>query len=271
MKKLVNIFAIPTASQIEESLKKTSKTARKVNKNFSEEEKKGFVPTQKNVARVKLAPLAFNNKKVEEFRSQCLKSYNDRRAHVFATVVGHNSFDDDTNIFLMSIDKFSHIVYNDICTVARLTGQTNPDDLAIVYAKTIGIFDKRSPDYVGQKELNKLPELVSAIANGRKTKNQYILNFAKAMCFDYMTMNQFKLMYYGLNKGAKIDDKTRETLRKQGANNFTLDTASAQSCQVKKLCRAFGLIDYVKGKKNTPITVKNNALKLFGLIAGLDK
>lgn len=266
-----NVFTFATASEIAKFDKQTQKNRSRSNKNFTEEEKKGFVPTQKNVARVKLSPLPIDNEKVAEFRKECLKSYNDRREHVFQTVIGHNSFDDDTNIFLMSIDKFSHIVYNDICTVARLTGQKNPDDLATAYAKTIAILDKRSPDYVGQKELNKLPELVSAIANGRKTKNQYILNFAKAMCFNYMTMNQFKLMYYGLNKGAKIDDKTRETLRKQGANNFTLDTASAQSCQVKKLCRAFGLIDYVKGKKNTPITVKDNALKLFGLIAGLDK
>lgn len=46
MTKFVNIFAIPTASQIEESLKKTSKTARKVNKNFSEQEKQVVTPPQ---------------------------------------------------------------------------------------------------------------------------------------------------------------------------------------------------------------------------------
>ena len=59
MKKLVNIFAIPTASQIEESLKKTSKTARKVNKNFSEEEKQHVTPKQtKKNAPAKLSPIS---------------------------------------------------------------------------------------------------------------------------------------------------------------------------------------------------------------------
>lgn len=59
MTKFVNIFAIPTATQIEESLKKTSKIARKINKNFSEEEKRLITPKQtKKTTSAKVAPVS---------------------------------------------------------------------------------------------------------------------------------------------------------------------------------------------------------------------
>lgn len=83
MKKLVNIFAIPTASQIEESLKKTSKTARKVNKNFSEEEKQLITPKQtKKNALVQVTPVVnlknLNDPKAKQFVDTCTANYQGR-------------------------------------------------------------------------------------------------------------------------------------------------------------------------------------------------
>lgn len=275
MKKLVNIFAIPTASQIEESLKKTSKTARKVNKNFSEEEKQLITPkqTKKNTP-VKVSPVSQlvgkNNPEVVKFQRIALANLELRREESLKRNSINNSFDKDTNIFEVAIKNYPEVVYTDLINVAKLTAQTNPAQFALQFVDSIAILDKNSPNFVAQKELNKLPELVSALASGRKCNNHYVVNFAKSMVFGHMTLSQFRMMYYALNKKAKIDEVTRETFRKQGADNYTIGTASAQSGQVKKLCRAFGLINYTKNKKDTPIQVNDSALKLFGLIAGIE-
>lgn len=275
MKKLVNIFAIPTASQIEESLKKTSKTARKVNKNFSEEEKQLITPkqTKKNTP-VQVSPVSQlvskNNPEVVKFQRIALANIELRRDDSFKRNSFKNRFDDDTKIFVTAIKNYPEVVYTDLINVAKLTAQKNPAQFALQFVDSIAILDKNSPNFVAQKELNKLPELVSALASGRKCNNHYVVNFAKSMVFGHMTLSQFRMMYYALNKKAKIDEVTREQFRKQGADNYTIGTASAQSGQVKKLCRAFGLINYTKNKKDTPIQVNDNALKLFGLIAGIN-
>lgn len=275
MKKLVNIFAIPTASQIEESLKKTSKTARKVNKNFTEEEKQVITPkqTKKNTP-VKVSPVSQlvskNNPEVVKFQRIALANIELRRDDSFKRNSFKNRFDDDTKIFVTAIKNYPEVVYTDLINVAKLTAQKNPAHFALQFVDSIAILDKNSPNFVAQKELNKLPELVSALASGRKCNNHYVVNFAKSMVFGHMTLSQFRMMYYALNKKAKIDEVTREQFRKQGADNYTIGTASAQSGQVKKLCRAFGLINYTKNKKDTPIQVNDNALKLFGLIAGIN-
>lgn len=276
MTKFVNIFAIPTASQIEESLKKTSKSARKINKNFSEEEKRLITPKQtKKTTPVQVAPVSQlvgkNNPEVVKFQKIALANYELRREESLKRNSINNSFDKDTSIFEVAIKNYPEILYADLINVAKLTAQKNPAQFALQFVDSIAILDKSSPNFVAQKELNKLPELVSALASGRKCNNHYVVNFAKSMVFGHMTLSQFKMMYYALNKKAKIDEATRETFRKQGADNYTIGTASAQSGQVKKLCRAFGLINYTKNKKDTPIQVNDNALKLFGLIAGLDK
>lgn len=182
----------------------------------------------------------------------------------------NNSFDKDTNIFLSALEGYPEILYSDLVNVAKLTAQQNPQEFALQFVNNIAILDKNSPNYIAQKELNKLPELVSALASGRKCHNRYVLDFAKSMVFGHMTLAQFRMMYYALNKKAKINDVTREQFRKQGADGYTIGTASAQSGQVKKLCRALGLISYTKNKKDTPIQVNDNALKLFGLIAGIE-
>lgn len=275
MTKLVNIFAIPTASQIEESLKKTSKTARKVNKNFSEEEKQLITPKQtKKNAPAQVAPVSQlvgkNNPEVVKFQRIALANLELRREESLKRNSINNSFDKDTNIFEVAIKNYPEIVYTDLINVAKLTAQTNPAQFALQFVDSIAILDKNSPNFIAQKELNKLPELVSALASGRKCNNHYVVNFAKSMVFGHMTLSQFKMMYYALNKKAKINDVTREQFRKQGADNYTIGTASAQSGQVKKLCRALGLINYTKNKKDTPIQVNDNALKLFGLIAGIE-
>lgn len=276
MTKFVNIFAIPTASQIEESLKKTSKTARKINKNFSEEEKQLVTPKQtKKNAPAKVAPafqlVGKNKPEVVKFQKIALANLELRREESLKRNSINNSFDKDTNIFEVAIKNYPEVVYTDLINVAKLTAQKNPAEFALKFVDSIAILDKSSPNFVAQKELNKLPELISALASGRKCNNHYVVNFAKSMVFGHMTLSQFRMMYYALNKKAKIDEVTRETFRKQGADNYTIGTASAQSGQVKKLCRAFGLINYTKNKKDTPIQINDNALKLFGLIAGLDK
>ena len=275
MTKFVNIFAIPTASQIEESLKKTEKNRSRSNKNFTEEEKQVITPkqTKKNTP-VKVSPVSQlvskNNPEVVKFQRIALANIELRRDDSFKRNSFKNRFDDDTKIFVTAIKNYPEVVYTDLINVAKLTAQKNPAQFALQFVDSIAILDKNSPNFVAQKELNKLPELVSALVSGRKCNNHYVVNFAKSMVFGHMTLSQFRMMYYALNKKAKIDEVTRETFRKQGADNYTIGTASAQSGQVKKLCRAFGLINYTKNKKDTPIQVNDNALKLFGLIAGIN-
>lgn len=275
MTKFVNIFAIPTASQIEESLKKTEKNRSRSNKNFTEEEKQLITPKQtKKTTPAQVAPVSQlvgkNNPEVVKFQKIALANLDLRREESLKRNSINNSFDKDTNIFEVAIKNYPEVVYTDLINVAKLTAQKNPAQFALQFVDSIAILDKNSPNFVAQKELNKLPELVSALASGRKCNNHYVVNFAKSMVFGHMTLSQFRMMYYALNKKAKIDEVTRETFRKQGADNYTIGTASAQSGQVKKLCRAFGLINYTKNKKDTPIQVNDNALKLFGLIAGIE-
>lgn len=275
MTKFVNIFSIPTASQIEESLKKTAKNRSRSNKNFSEEEKQLITPKQtKKNAPARVAPVSQlvgkNNPEVVKFQKIALANLDLRRDDSFKRNSFKNRFDDDTKIFVTAIKNYPEAVYTDLINVAKLTAQKNPAQFALQFVDSIAILDKNSPNFVAQKELNKLPELVSALASGRKCNNHYVVNFAKSMVFGYMTLSQFRMMYYALNKKAKIDEVTRETFRKQGADNYTIGTASSQSGQVKKLCRAFGLINYTKNKKDTPIQVNDSALKLFGLIAGIE-
>lgn len=270
-----NVFTFATASEIAQFNEKTAKTARKVNKNFSEEEKQLITPkqTKKNTP-VKVAPVSQlvgkNNPEVVKFQRIALANLELRREESLKRNSINNSFDKDTNIFEVAIKNYPEVVYTDLINVAKLTAQTNPAQFALQFVDNIAILDKSSPNFVAQKELNKLAELVSALASGRKCNNHYVVNFAKSMVFGHMTLSQFKMMYYALNKKAKINDVTREQFRKQGADNYTIGTASAQSGQVKKLCRALGLINYTKNKKDTPIQVNDNALKLFGLIAGIE-
>lgn len=273
-----NIFTFATASEIAKFNEKTANTARKINKNFSEEEKQVVTPKQtkktKKTTPVQVAPVSKivgkNNSEVAKFQRIALANYELRREESLKRNSINNSFDKDTNIFEVAIKNYPEVLYADLINVAKLTAQKNPAEFALKFVDSIAILDKNSPNFVAQKELNKLPELISALANGRKCKNHYVVNFAKSMVFGHMTLSQFKMMYYALNKKAKIDDATREQFRKQGADNYTIGTASAQSGQVKKLCRAFGLINYTKNKKDTPIQVNDNALKLFGLIAGIE-
>lgn len=270
-----NAFFSATPEQLAQVLKNTQSLTVQSRKNFSEEEKQHVTPKQtKKNAPAQVSPVSQligkNNPEVVKFQRIALANIELRRDDSFKRNSFKNRFDDDTKIFVTAIENYPEVVYTDLINVAKLTAQKNPAQFALQFVDSIAILDKNSPNFVAQKELNKLPELVSALASGRKCNNHYVVNFAKSMVFGHMTLSQFRMMYYALNKKAKIDEVTRETFRKQGADNYTIGTASAQSGQVKKLCRAFGLINYTKNKKDTPIQVNDNALKMFGLIAGIN-
>lgn len=270
-----NAFFSATPEQLAQVLKNTQSLTVQTRKVFTEEEKQHITPKQtKKTTPAKVAPVSQlvgkNNPEVVKFQRIALANFELRREESLKRNSINNSFDKDTNIFEVAIKNYPEVVYTDLINVAKLTAQKNPAQFALQFVDSIAILDKNSPNFVAQKELNKLVELVSALASGRKCNNHYVVNFAKSMVFGHMTLSQFKMMYYALNKKAKINDVTREQFRKQGADNYTIGTASAQSGQVKKLCRALGLINYTKNKKDTPIQVNDNALKLFGLIAGIE-
>lgn len=270
-----NAFFSATPEQLAQVLKNTQSLTVQSRKVFTEEEKQHVTPKQtKKNAPAQVSPVSQfvgkNNPEVVKFQRIALANIELRREESLKRNSINNSFDKDTNIFEVAIKNYPEVVYTDLINVAKLTAQQNPQEFALQFVNNIAILDKNSPNFVAQKELNKLPELVSALSSGRRCNNHYVVNFAKSMVFGRMTLSQFRMMYYALNKKAKIDEVTRETFRKQGADNYTIGTASAQSGQVKKLCRAFGLINYTKNKKDTPIQVNDNALKLFGLIAGIE-
>lgn len=283
MTKFVNIFAIPTTSQIEESLKKTSKTARKINKNFSEKEKQVVTPKQtKKTTPAQVSPIVdlkgVNDPKAQEFIKVWWSSYNSRAKeymrinHLQAprTEKEENEigFYKDSSIMRKTMRMTPALVYNDMVALAGLLGMKNGHAFAMQYAHNVAILDKTNSYYVAQKEMNKFPETVHALALGRKCKIGYVVDFATAIVNGHRDHQSTKLQMYALNNKAKIDEKTKQEYAKQGAKNFTPDTASAQTDQCKKICMYLGLITYVKGKKNTPITVNSDrALELFKMIS----
>lgn len=299
MTKFVNIFAIPTASQIEESLKKTSKTARKINKNFSEEEKRLITPKQvkknapkqvkKNAPKqTKKVPAeiylvvdfsSVNDAKVEEFATVCANNYKNRfveycrkhRLNSKKSIFLETGFGSDSHMFIDNLKQNPIQVYNDMIQVAGYMSIARPHEFAMQFANNIAILSETDQFYVAQKELNKFCETIHALASGRRCMNLYVRLFALAMVWGYRTLNDLKNFYSGLNKNSKLSQELKDEIAKEGGAGFTVGTALAQSGQCKKICKFLGLLNFKKGSNNTPIEVFDRALPLFKIIAGLSK
>lgn len=299
MTKFVNIFAIPTASQIEESLKKTSKTTRKINKNFSEEEKQHITPkqTKKNAPKqvkkngpkqIKKVPAeiylvvdfsSVNDPKVEEFATVCANNYKNRfveycrkhRLNSKKSIFLETGFGSDSHMFIDNLKQNPIQVYNDMIKVAGYMSIARPHEFAMQFANNIAIRSETDQFYVAQKELNKFCETIHALASGRRCMNLYVRLFALAMVWGYRTLTDLKNFYSGLNKNSKLSQELKDEIAREGGAGFTVGTALAQSGQCKKICKFLGLLNFKKGSNNTPIEVFDRALPLFKIIAGLSK
>lgn len=299
MTKFVNIFAIPTADQIEESLKKTSKTARKINKNFSEEEKQLVTPkqtkknalkqvkkntskqTKKEPAEVYLVVdlTSVNDLKVKEFTKICVNNYKNRfveycRKHRLdpkKSIFRETGFGSDSHHFIDNLKLNPSQVYNDMIQIAGYMSIARPHEFAMQFANNIAILNENDQFYVAQKELNKFCETIHALASGRRCMNLYVRLFALAMVWGYRTLNDLKNFYSGLNKNSKLSQELKDEIAREGGAGFTVGTALAQSGQCKKICKFLDLLNFKKGSNNTPIDVFDRALPLFKIIAGLSK
>ena len=299
MTKFVNIFAIPTASQIEESLKKTSKTARKINKNFSEEEKQLITPkqvkknapkqvkknapkqTKKEPAEVYLVVdlTSVNDPKVKEFTKICANNYKNRfveycrkhRLNSKKSIFLETGFGSDSHMFIDNLKQNPIQVYNDMIQVAGYMSIARPHEFAMQFANNIAILNESDQFYIAQKELNKFCETVHALSSGRRCMNLYVRLFALAMVWGYRTLNDLKNFYSGLNKNSKLSQELKDEIAREGGAGFTVGTALAQSGQCKKICKFLGLLNFKKRSNNTPIEVFDRALPLFKIIAGLSK
>lgn len=294
-----NIFTFATASEIAQFNEKTAKTARKVNKNFSEEEKQLITPKQvkknapkqvkKNVSKQTKKQLAevylvvdltsVNDPKVKEFTETCTNNYKNRfveycRKHRLdskKTVFLETGFGSDSHHFIDNLKLNPSQVYNDMVQVAGYMSIANPHAFAMQFANNIAIFSETDQFYVAQKELNKFCETIHALASGRRCMNLYVRLFALAMVWGYCTLNDLKNFYSGLNKNSKLLQELKDEIAREGGAGFTVGTALAQSGQCKKICKFLGLLNFKKGSNNTPIDVFDRALPLFKIIAGLSK
>lgn len=294
-----NIFTFATASKIAQFNEKTAKTARKVNKNFSEEEKQLITPKQvkknapkqvkKNVSKqTKKQPAevylvvdltSVNDPKVKEFTETCTNNYKNRfveycRKHRLdskKTVFLETGFGSDSHHFIDNLKLNPSQVYNDMVQVAGYMSIANPHAFAMQFANNIAIFSETDQFYVAQKELNKFCETIHALASGRRCMNLYVRLFALAMVWGYRTLNDLKNFYSGLNKNSKLSQELKDEIAREGGAGFTVGTALAQSGQCKKICKFLGLLNFKKGSNNTPIDVFDRALPLFKIIAGLSK
>lgn len=281
-----NAFFSATPEQVAQVLKNTQSLTVQSRKNFSEEEKQHITPkqTKKNAPRAQVTPVlnvkGSNDPKATEFKNLWFKSYGERRVNYYKTrrmpipatyEEEHNlqtGWYRDTHILRDTMSVTPAIVYQDLVTLAGLLGFSDGHAYAMQYAKNVAILDESDQYYVSQKEMNKFAETVHALALGRKCKINYVVKFALAMVNGHHDLASAKLMMCALNKKAKIDEKTRAQYAKEGATNNTLDTASAQTTQCKKICMYLGLITFKKFKRNTPITINSiQAMQLFKLIS----
>ena len=284
MTKFVNIFAIPTASQIEESLKKTEKNRSRSNKNFTEEEKQLVTPkqTKKNTP-VKVSPVVnlknLNDPQARQFVNTCKINYQGRfveycRKHRLdpkKVNFEDTGFWSDSHNFIDNLKLNPVQVYQDMIQIANYMSEKNPHSFAMQFATNIAILNENDQFYVAQKELNKFCETVHALASGRRCSDLYVRLFAIAMVRGYRTLEQLEKFYCGLRKDSKLPEDLKEQIRADGGAAFKPGTGFAQSGQCKKICKFLGLLNYKKRSRNTPIDVFDRALPLFNIIAGLDK
>lgn len=294
-----NIFTFATASEIAQFNEKTAKTARKVNKNFTEEEKQLITPkqtkknaqkqvkkntskqTKKEPAEVYLVVdlTSVNDPKVKKFTETCVNNYKNRfveycRKHRLdpkKSIFRETGFGSDSHNFIDNLKINPSQVYNDMIHVAGYMSIARPHEFAMQFANNIAILNENDQFYVAQKELNKFCETVHALASGRRCMNLYVRLFALAMVWGYRTLNDLKNFYSGLNKNSKLSQELKDEIAREGGAGFTVGTALAQSGQCKKICKFLGLLNFKKGSNNTPIEVFDSALPLFKIIAGLSK
>lgn len=293
-----NIFTFATANEIAKFNEKTSKTARKINKNFSEEEKpvapkqvKKNAPKQvkKNVSKqTKKQPAevylvvdltSINDSKAKEFTKTCVNNYKNRfveycrkyRLDPKKSIFLETGFGSDSHHFIDNLKLNPTQVYNDMIQIAGYMSIARPHDFAMQFAHNIAILSESDQFYVAQKELNKFCETIHALSSGRKCMNLYVRLFALAMVWGYRTLNDLKNFYSGLNKNSKLSQELKDEIAREGGAGFSVGTALAQSGQCKKICKFLGLLNFKKGSNNTPIEVFDRALPLFKIIAGLNK
>lgn len=294
-----NVFTFATASEIAQFNEKTAKTARKVNKNFSEEEKQLITPkqtkknspkqvkkntskqTKKEPAEVYLVVdlTSVNAPKVKEFTKTCVNNYKNRfveycrkyRLDPKKSIFRETGFGSDSHHFIDNLKLNPSQVYNDMIQVAGYMSIARPHEFAMQFANNIAILNENDQFFVAQKELNKFCETVHALASGRRCMNLYVRLFALAMVWGYRTLNDLKNFYSGLNKNSKLSQELKDEIAREGGAGFTVGTALAQSGQCKKICKFLGLLNFKKGSNNTPIEVFDRALPLFKIIAGLSK
>lgn len=284
MTKFVNIFAIPTASQIEESLKKTVKNRSRSNKVFSEEEKQVITPKQtKKNAPAQVVPVVnlknLNDPKAKQFVDTCTANYQGRfveycRKHRLdpkKVDFKDTGFWSDSHNFIDNLKLNPVQVYQDMIQIANYMSEKNPHTFAMQFATNIAILNESDQFFVAQKELNKFCETVHALASGRRCSDLYVRLFAIAMVRGYRTLEQLEKFYCGLRKDSKLPEDLKEQIRADGGAAYKPGTGFAQSGQCKKICKFLGLLNYKKRSRNTPIDVFDRALPLFNIIAGLDK
>lgn len=274
MKKSNFIFSQPTAEQINALNEKTANLVSQKLVNFPENGKclKTKNPARKTTTKQLQALQSANEQRsltaqVEKFVSIARLNYKLRldRANELTPV---NTFVRDSRRFMNEVKNNPEQLYSNLVAVGKLTNHPNPADFALQFAKNIAITNESDPNYVAQKELGKLPEFISALAENRPARNTYLAIFFIAMCEGMTDLSRFSLMYYANNKKYHLSTEVREKLRERGASSYTIGTAKAQSGQCKKLSRALGLITYKKFEKNTPVVILSHALPLFKALAG---
>lgn len=279
-----NIFTFATASEIAQFNEKTSKTARKVNKNFTEEEKQLITPKQtKKNAPVQVVPVVnlknLNDPKAKQFVDTCTANYQGRfveycrkyRLDPKKVDIKETGFWSDSHNFIDNLKRNPVQVYRDMIQIANYMSEKNPHGFAMQFANNIAILNESDQFFVAQKELNKFCETAHALASGRRCSDIYVRLFAIAMVRGYRTLEQLEKFYCGLRKDSKLPEDIKKQISEDGGAAYKPGTGYAQSGQSKKVCKFLGLLNYKKRSKNTPIDVFDRALPLFNIIAGLDK
>lgn len=206
--------------------------------------------------------------RVKQFATLAHSNYLIRLANAEQTQP--NNFKVDTNLFLNALLKTPALMYSQITKIAEFVGK-EPHDYAMQIAQNIGLCDKKSPNYWAQKELNKFPEFLSAMSIGRRTNNTYMWVFVVGLLEGLTDLSKNTMLYYVGQKRYCVDKEVRDTLLGIGGRNYSQPTANAQSGQSKKIARAMGFIDYVKGQRNTPMVIKPFARPYFELFTGRTK
>lgn len=276
MKKTSFIFAHPTAEQISNFNDQTSDLVSQKLVNFPENGKcvKTKNPARKTTAKQLSALQSANQQRalsaqVEHFKNAVLQTIEQRA--VIAHQKPSSKFRTEVKYAVHQFTDDPALMYQGVKSVAQF--DVTPEGVI----DQIKISDSRDQYYLQQKEIQKLPLLLKALARGdslRGTERTEIANahymrlFAIALCEGFLTLSQFRVVYTGLNRRYHIDADFREFLLKIDAGAFTTGTGQSQSGQSKKLFRLMGLIDYKKSSFDTPVVITEGALSIIKQLAG---